>query len=636
MAIYRKLCSSSFFLCLSIGLLCVYYSYNPETGEQTVPFGPGYAVAQEKIAEPAKPIKEKVYIHDAGSESGTLYDLDEEGRANVDPPAFVDTSVNEDEEDVLPEPVNLIKYTSPSTKGLLFAELFDTNPFEGSSPRWIFPSDSKFNGEVIYTRYETEAIEGDYGIRLNSESSFHGAATHLPAFGSFVGKTFVLQYEVKMENMLLCGGAYLKLLNLEGASLDTFNANSPYAVMFGPDKCGTGTNKVHFIFKYKNKNGEWSEHHMPNAPSVPSDTLSHVYTLVLKPDNTYEVWVDQSKRANGNFLTDFSPSILLPKLIPDSSDVKPSDWVDAVKITDVNAVKPDDWDETQPSTVEDDEAVMPEGWLEDEEEEIPDMEIVKPEEWDDEEDGEWEPSLIKNPKCEAAPGCGPWKRPQKMNPLYKGPWMPPLISNPDYIGQWKPREIPNENYFEDENAYVLPTVDALGFELWNVESGILFDNIIITDDFQKAQDFAEATWRMRQTVEKKLLAADEIVNEDETVPVPSSFLGELIHLYTVLSKDFSIYFWSAVAGARVKFEGVIEVLQSEYTDPCESCVVGISAFLTMALSGGSKKVKTVSSEPSDGEVDASDEAAGTDNSEEETNAVKKRSIHVSKKRATRM
>lgn len=54
----------------------------------------------------------------------------------------------------------------------------------------------------------------------------------------------VVQYEVKPQNSLVCGGAYLKLLQ-DNKKLDKeeFSNASPYVIMFGPDKCGA-TNKV--------------------------------------------------------------------------------------------------------------------------------------------------------------------------------------------------------------------------------------------------------------------------------------------------------------------------------------------------------------------------------------------------------
>ncbi len=63
---------------------------------------------------------------------------------------------------------------------------------------------------------------------------------------------------------------------------------------------------------------------------------------------------------------------------------------------------------------------------------------------------------MPNPACEAAPGCGEWRRPTIANPAYKGKWTAPMIDNPDYIGEWKPRQIPNPNYFVDEEPHKLP------------------------------------------------------------------------------------------------------------------------------------------------------------------------------------
>ena len=46
--------------------------------------------------------------------------------------------------------------------------------------------------------------------------------------------------------------ADLKLLSASDAlTADGFKADTPYTIMFGPDKCGE-TNKVHFILRHKN------------------------------------------------------------------------------------------------------------------------------------------------------------------------------------------------------------------------------------------------------------------------------------------------------------------------------------------------------------------------------------------------
>jgi hypothetical protein len=53
-----------------------------------------------------------------------------------------------------------------------------------------------------------------------------------------------MQYEVKLQNGLECGGAYMKLLqDNKKLHAEEFSNTSPYVIMFGPDKCGA-TNKV--------------------------------------------------------------------------------------------------------------------------------------------------------------------------------------------------------------------------------------------------------------------------------------------------------------------------------------------------------------------------------------------------------
>lgn len=63
-----------------------------------------------------------------------------------------------------------------------------------------------------------------------------------------------------------------------------FGGETPYSIMFGPDICGYSTKKVHVIFTYDGKN-----HLIKKDIKAESDTLTHVYTLVVKPDNTYKV-----------------------------------------------------------------------------------------------------------------------------------------------------------------------------------------------------------------------------------------------------------------------------------------------------------------------------------------------------------
>lgn len=147
------------------------------------------------------------------------------------------------------------------------------------------------------------------------------------------------------------------------------------------------------------------------------------------------------------------------------------------------------------------------GWLDDEPDEVDDPEATKPEDWDDEEDGEWEPPKITNPKCEEAPGCGEWKRPTKKNPAYKGKWRAAMIDNPAYQGIWAPKQIPNPEYFELEKPN-LEAVAAIGIEIWTMQDGILFDNILVAHDEGVAEEFRKTTWEPKHTIEKEKEAAE--------------------------------------------------------------------------------------------------------------------------------
>ena len=248
---------------------------------------------------------------------------------------------------------------------------------------------------------------------------------------------------------------------------EEFSNASPYIIMFGPDKCGA-TNKVipcrsllellsnnisqvHFIFRHKNpKTGEYEEKHLKSAPSAKITKLTTLYTLVVKPDNEIEIWINGELTKTGNLLEDFAPSVNPDKEIDDPKDSKPDDWVDEARIPDPEATKPEDWDEDAPFEIVDEEATKPDDWLEDEPTMIPDPEAEKPEDWDDEEDGDWIPPMVPNPKCDEVSGCGKWEPPMKKNPDYKGKWTPEYIDNPAYKGVWKPRKIANPDFFEDK------------------------------------------------------------------------------------------------------------------------------------------------------------------------------------------
>merc|ERR1712019_323698 len=106
--------------------------------------------------------------------------------------------------------------------------------------------------------------------------------------------------------------------------------------------------------------------------------------------------------------------------------------------------------------MDDAEDKKPEDWTE--EKRGVDTSAKKPDDWDDEEDGEWEAPMINNPE-------------------YKGEWKPKQIDNPAYKGEWIHPEIDNPEYVADDSLYKYGDIGNVGFEIWQVKSGTIFDNI---------------------------------------------------------------------------------------------------------------------------------------------------------------
>ncbi|NXR80899.1 CLGN protein, partial [Pycnonotus jocosus] len=403
-----------------------------------------------------------------------------------------------------------VVYQTPKPTGeVYFAETFD----EGMS-RWVLSvtlkedmddNVAKYDGRWEVEELKENAVPGDKGLVLKSVAKYHAISAMLTKAFVFDDKPLIVQYEVNFQKGIDCGGAYIKLLSSsDDLNLEYFYDKTPYTIMFGPDKCGEDY-KLHFIFRHKNpKTGEYDEKHA-ERPDVDLkkfylDKKTHLYTLVLKPDDTFEILIDQTVVSKGSLLENMIPPVNPSKEVEDPTDKKPDDWDERPKIPDPNAVKPDDWDEDEPAKIEDLDAVKPEGWLDDEPQYVPDPNANKPKDWDEEMDGEWEAPQIPNPKCETAPGCGEWVRPMKNNPKYKGKWRAPMIDNPNYQGIWSPRKIPNPDYFEDLHPFKMTPVSAIGLELWSMTSDIYFDNFIICSEKEVADRWAADSWGLKKLV----------------------------------------------------------------------------------------------------------------------------------------
>lgn len=78
------------------------------------------------------------------------------------------------------------------------------------------------------------------------------------------------------------------------------------------------------------------------------------------------------------------------------------------------------------------------------------------------------------------------------NPDYKGKWIHPMIDNPEFDAD------------EAKKLGKYGEICKVGFDLWQVKSGTIFDNVLVTDDVEEAKKVAEETFALTVDAEKKM------------------------------------------------------------------------------------------------------------------------------------
>lgn len=304
------------------------------------------------------------------------------------------------------------------------------------------------------------------GLKTIEDARFYDISAAHEDFSN-KGKKLIIQFSVKHEQTIDCGGGYIKLIPADSLKDQKEFKGGPdetkYNVMFGPDICGYGTRKVHFILHKRGTN-----HLIRDDIPCETDELTHVYTAVLSPDNTFQVYVDGTEKKSGSIPDHWD--ILPPKKIDDPSQSKPEDWVDEKLIDDPDDKKPEGWDDIPA--------------------EVSDPDATKPDDWDDELDGEWEAPKVANPE-------------------YKGIWSPKKIDNPDYKGPWIHPQIDNPEYHEDPELYAFDSFKYLGIDIWQVKAGSIFGHFLLTDDWDTAQAEIDAINEIRESEKKKKEEAEE-------------------------------------------------------------------------------------------------------------------------------
>lgn len=206
----------------------------------------------------------------------------------------------------------------------------------------------------------------------------------------------------------------------------------------GPDICGFDIKKVHVILQFKNQ-----YHENKKLIRCKVDAFTHLYTLVLRPDLTYEVKIDGQSIESGSVEYDWNLASLRT----------------------AEKAQPQPWEQKEGGTTKD--------W----EKHFLDAGASKPSDWNAELDGDW----LQKP---------PYQDGLRAEGMEQDVWLHQKMGHSSCLTQYDLTEFEN--------------IGAIGLDLWQVRSGTIFDNFLITDDEEYADRFGKATWGETKGPEREM------------------------------------------------------------------------------------------------------------------------------------
>ncbi|XP_038627729.1 calreticulin-3 [Tachyglossus aculeatus] len=318
---------------------------------------------------------------------------------------------------------------------------------DGWKKRWLQsthdPNFGKF--KLSAGKFYGDAMR-DRGLQTTENSKFYAISSRFKPFSNR-GKSLIIQYTVKHEQKIDCGGGYVKLFPSD-VDPENLSENSYYYIMFGPDICGFETRITHVILSSRNK-------YISNKKRIRCkvDGFTHLYTLILRRDQTYKVRIDAKLVASGNINDDWDFSSL--GKIENPSSRKREECAERTHAENLSGVCKErdfflDMIGRKTSIVE-----------------LPGK------------------SMIQNPLC-------------------KSDLKPKNTDDQNYKEDWPQSEMKNEEHVTDFNNAVYENIGVIGLELWQVRSGTIFDNFLITDSEEYAKDFGEQTWGRTKGLEREM------------------------------------------------------------------------------------------------------------------------------------
>ena len=380
---------------------------------------------------------------------------------------------------------------SPTPPGnVLFYESFG----DGSLERWKISKNDKYKGEwSIGETYPPQGRENETALIQLTRNAHHAISTVFPTPITFDTKNpLVIQYEFRAQHSFTCSGAYLKLFSGKAFDPEKLDNNTQWTIMFGPDRCGE-THSIRLIFNIFNpKKQKMEERQLIHPPSFPSDRNNHLFTLILRPDSTFEIRLDNTKARSGTLYDDFDPPIVPKKQIPISSGKKTHNLDDIEYIEELEEI---------PSTQEINNDEEPEL--------IPDPNAQKPNYWDDHILGKWEPPLIRNPNSKS-----------QLKVVNRK-----LVKNPNYNGGLKTEMKENPDYYPVSDPTRIPSFTGIGFELWCTNKLLSFTNILISKSEEETVMWNSEDFLPRRNLQINNTKIDD--SQKEATQKPSKLIVNL-------------------------------------------------------------------------------------------------------------
>lgn len=116
------------------------------------------------------------------------------------------------------------------------------------------------------------------------------------------GEELIIQYTVMFPQEVGCGGGAIKVMP-EGFEQTNFDGSVPFLIALGPDIWGE--KKIKIDIHSHGYKATWKVMYEP-----PEDKFTHLYRLVIKPDNSYRLMFDYEYIIGRNKLNNINLSFM--------------------------------------------------------------------------------------------------------------------------------------------------------------------------------------------------------------------------------------------------------------------------------------------------------------------------------------